>query len=322
MKEFDLIQNLIAPLVRFDGADGLTDDVSLLPRFDGAAVITTDTLVENVHFRSADPLYSVGQKLVRVNVSDCLAKGAKPKFALLNLTLPNSMSDQQIRDIMGGVSADLTYFEMSLIGGDTTSSPTDLVVSLTVIGECAEGAPVRRSGACVGDDIWVTGTIGDSGLGLRLPPAEVSVFPDLLQAYLVPSVPDSQIAECISLYANSSVDVSDGLVADLTHIVECSGVRAQISLSDIPVSDAADRYLDRSEATLRKEDLLGFGDDYQCLFTAPQSVRPVILSWASENAIRLSRIGKVLEGQGVSLLGADGQPLRIVNGGWQHETNS
>lgn len=321
MKEFDLIRKLIAPSVKYDGALGLTDDVSLLPGFERPSIITTDTLVSGVHFLPTDPLDSVGQKLVRVNVSDCLAKGALPRLATLNLTLPHGFSDDDAKSLMDGVTSDLSAFDIMLIGGDTTSAGNDLVLSMTMIGECVGDGPVRRSGARVGDDVWVTGTIGDAGLGLKVATTDPENTESLLSAYRIPPVPSREISECIAKFATGSVDVSDGLLADLTHITESSGCGAVLQLEAVPVSSEAREYMRSLDGQITVEDLIGFGDDYQCLFTASLSFRDAISDWSLKHGISLSRIGQIVDKKGVDVRDSAGNPVKVLRAGWQHETS-
>lgn len=299
-------------------ADELRDDVSLLPEQGSRRqIITTDTLVEGVHFLSDDPLETVGQKLVRVNVSDILAKGALPTAALFNLTWPKGRSEEDLRSLIAGLGQSIPS-QFSLIGGDTTSTNGPMVLSLTLIGECLGAGPVRRSGASVGDDIWVTGTIGDAYLGLKVRLGELASDEALVRAYHIPQIPDFLIARCVSEFANASVDVSDGLLADIGHIAEVSGLRAELVQDDVPLSEAARRILTNDATNIGMIDLLGGGDDYQTLFTAAVGKRVDIETFGAENGLKMTRIGRMVEGTGVALFDPSGNPVNFLTTGWQH----
>ena len=314
MKEFEFIRTLLSPLAQSRGAASLKDDVALL---DSGLIVTTDTLVEGVHFLSADPLDTVGQKLVRVNVSDCIAKGALPHQALFNLVWPTNRSDDDLQALITGLSSDLRAFDIDLIGGDTTSSPDRLVLSLTLLGRPLGDHVPRRGNAREGDDIWVTGTIGHGVAGLRAIERNLeSEFPQSVLRFRVPQLPSAEIAHLIAQHANASADISDGLIADLANICDASQCRATIKLSDIPLVQNV------SPLDLHSVDLLSGGDDYQCLFTAPQSRRGAIEAAASRTNSVVSRIGQCEAGAGVNLLDADGMPIKLLKTGWQHGGNS
>ncbi|MAI92064.1 thiamine-phosphate kinase [Ponticaulis sp.] len=316
MREFDLIKQRLALLSGYSGAEGLSDDVSLVPVSSAQQIITTDTLAEGVHFFSDDPLFTVGQKLVRVNVSDCLAKGALPKFALFNLTWPRSRTDAELSQLIDGLGTDFHSFKIDLIGGDTTASEREIVLSLTLIGEAANARIVRRSSAKVDEDVWVTGLIGCGALGLaarrELGPAQED---HRVAPYLVPELPRLSTASLIGEYASASADVSDGLLADLGHIADASGAGIECHLSDIPL-------VENAEFGLLELDLLTGGDDYQTVFTAPVSAREAIERDARTYGQAVSRIGRVTVGQGVRLIGSDGMPIKVLKSGWQHQTSS
>ena len=318
MKEFDVIRELLAPLSKQAGAEGLRDDVSLLPSRTDARIITTDTLVEGVHFFASDPLDTVAKKLVRVNVSDCLAKGAKPKDALLNLTWPKKRSDDDLRLFVSGLAEDFAQFEIDLIGGDTTSTNGQMVLSLTLIGACVGLGPTRRRGARENDDIWVSGTIGDARLGLECLIQSLADQPDLVARYRVPDVPIPDIADCIARYATASIDVSDGLVADLRHLAEAANLKAEILADHVPLSDETRKITDADLSNLTFSDLVTGGDDYQALFTASPNARDALEAWSRKSGQRLSRIGCFVKGEGVDVLNANGDPLKILTPGWQH----
>lgn len=298
-----------------EDAAGLKDDVSVLPTSDRRQIITTDTLVEGVHFLSDDPIETVGQKLVLVNISDILAKGAVPTAALFNLTWPKSRGEDDLQALVSGL-AQFIPSRFPLFGGDTTSTTGPMVLSLTLIGECILDAPVRRSGGKAGDDIWVTGHIGDAFLGLLVRKAQIPNARELERIYQVPKIPPVEISECVARFANASIDVSDGLLADVGHVAEESGLSAVISLADVPFSTAAQSLLSTGVAI--KTDLLSGGDDYQTLFTAPSDKRDDIKRYAARAGLHLTRIGHLEAGEGISLRNPDGSPVNFLTTGWQH----
>jgi thiamine-monophosphate kinase len=314
MDEFDLIRRYFAPLTTSPGADGLRDDVAEIAP---GLIATNDAIVEGVHFLPDDPIGTVAQKLVRVNVSDIIAKGGKPDGALLALVWPKGRPVSQIEDFSRAFGADLHRWGAHLIGGDTTATDGPLTLSLTLLGRVGERGPVRRSGAKAGDDIWVSGTIGDGWLGLKAATgafgklsAEARSF--LVSRYRVPEPPRLPMADLVTAHAHASIDVSDGLVADAGHIAEASGLAIVIEAARVPLSAAGHGFLANAKAELVA--LLTGGDDYQTLFTAPPSARPAIE--ASGEAVTC--IGRVEQGEGVKLLDASGAAIPVENPGWKH----
>lgn len=306
--------------MRDEGSVGLTDDVAVLKAHSGAQIITTDTLVEGRHFRVGDPWMSVGQKLVRVNVSDCLAKAAYPKACLFNLTWNTGGTEQNLVDLITGMKRDLDRYGISLIGGDTTSHAGPCVLSLTLIGVCArpEG-PVRRSGAIPGSDIWVTGNIGDSCLGLLVEDETLPGAKTLQDRYLVPELADPVTVELISRFAEASMDISDGLIADAGHMARASNLMMEIDIGKVPVSEAAQRYLGNHLNTETRLRLCSGGDDYQVLLTCRAEDREAVSGFAETNSLKLTRIGRTRSGEGVQCHGPDGEVLKTLTPGWQHD---
>lgn len=314
MDEFDLIRRYFAPLATSPGADGLRDDVAEIAP---GLIATKDAIVEGVHFLPDDPLGTVAQKLVRVNVSDIIAKGGRPDAALLALVWPKSRSFSQIDDFSRALGADLQRWGAHLVGGDTTATDGPLTLSLTLLGRVGKRGPVRRSGARAGDDIWVSGTIGDGWLGLQAAKgafgkldAEARSF--LVSKYRVPEPPRLPMADLIAAHAHASIDISDGLIADAGHVAEASGLALVIEAARVPLSAAGHGFLANAKADLLA--LLTGGDDYQTLFTAPPSARAAIE--ASGEAV--TRIGRVEQGEGVRLLDTSGAQIPAANPGWKH----
>lgn len=323
MNEFDIIATFFAPLAKDAGACGLKDDVAVLaPSANKTLIVTTDTLVEGVHFRREDPLDTVGQKLVRVNVSDVLSKGGQPQWASLALTWPSSRDKTDIKTLAEGLKRDFDSFGISLIGGDTTSTSGPLTLTLTLHGECAYDGPVRRSGGQPGADLWVSGCIGDGWLGLQAAEGLLEIGPkeelERLSAYYqVPQIPDVRIAEIVARYATASLDVSDGLLADAQHLAAASEQKAIINLSQIPLSKGGTAFTeDKGEVGLLK--LLSGGDDYQVLFSVPAGRRDELLAVSVESGVPLTRIGSLTKGEGAFLEQLDGTLIRAAPNGWKH----
>ena len=314
MDEFDLIRRYFAPLASSPGADQLRDDVAEIAP---GLIATKDAIVEGVHFLPDDPIGTVAQKLVRVNVSDIIAKGGKPDAALLALVWPKSRPTEQLGDFSRALGADLARWGAHLVGGDTTSTDGPLTLTLTLLGKVGARGPVRRSGAKVGDDLWVTGVIGDGWLGLKAATgafgaltAEARNF--LVSKYRVPEPPRLPLAELVAAHASGSIDVSDGLVADAGHVAEASGVSLVIDAAKVPLSATGHGFLTNAKADIRA--LLTGGDDYQTLFTAPPSARSSI----EASGQTVTRVGRAEQGSGVRVLDASGVPMEISSAGWKH----
>lgn len=314
MDEFDIIRRYFAPLATSPGADGLRDDVAEIAP---GLIATKDAIVEGVHFLPEDPIATVAQKLVRVNVSDIIAKGGRPDAALLALVWPKGRPVAQLEDFSRALGKDLQRWGAHLAGGDTTSTNGPLTLSLTLLGRVGERGPVRRSGAKAGDDLWVSGVIGDGWLGLQ---AARGVFGKLsaeamsllVSKYRVPEPPRLLFADLVAAHASASIDVSDGLVADAGHVAEASGLALIIEAAKVPLSATGESYVANDKADLLS--MLTGGDDYQTLFAAPPSARAAIEAYGSG----VTRIGRAEQGEGVKLLDASGNVIPVASPGWKH----
>jgi len=320
--EFDLIAKYFAPLARGEaGALGLTDDAAwLAPAAGHDFVVTTDAIVEGVHFLPGDPPASIAQKALRVNISDLAAKGAKPRAYVLTAILPSWTGDDWLAAFAGGLKQDQKRFGLTLIGGDTVSTRGPLTLSITAIGEVRCGRMVKRSGAQAGDDVWVSGTIGDAGLGLiQSTPQRLSLTAAhsryLISRYQVPQ-PRLGLGMALVGLAHACIDVSDGLVADMGHICTASGVSMLINSADVPLSRAAAAAVAAGKVSI--ETLLTSGDDYELAFTAPQSARSRLAGIAARLKVKIARIGRAGDGEGVSVLDGDGKPHHFDRQGFTH----
>lgn len=310
--EFDLIARHFAPLAG-PGADNLKDDVALLTPPPGRElVLKADALVGGVHFLESDPPDLIARKLLRVNLSDLAGKGATPIGYLLTLSVPRGTPDAWFAGFAAGLAQDQAAFGLYLMGGDTTSTPGPVSLSLTVIGHAAPGVTPRRGGAKAGDLVMVTGTIGDGALGLavalgRL--ADTSGF--LLDRYRLPR---PRLGLDLAGKVSASMDISDGLVQDLAHICRASGVAAVVDAAAVPLSAPA-----RAAGLGWLETILTGGDDYEVLLAVPPDQEAAMRAAAARRAIPLTRIGRFAAGApDVRILGADGAEIPLRGGGWSH----
>lgn len=310
MAEFDWIERYLKPIARSAGAMGLENDVALLSDISNRpAIATMDTLVEGVHFLRDDPLDTVARKLVRVNVSDILCKGARPREALLSFAAPHDFEEERFAAFCRGLGDDLAHWETALIGGDLVRTPGPLVITLAVTGICEGDGPVTRSGAQAGDLVLVTGRIGAGRLGLR--DAEAGQPGPLADLYRVPAIPSLSLASVIAAYATASIDISDGLLSDAGHIARASAGGLHIALDQVPwaapVSNAQEML-----------SLATGGDDYQTLFTIRPDDLPTCAEAMGQASVEFRRIGQVEKGEGLRL-SLHGQAVSVPPvTGYQH----
>jgi thiamine-monophosphate kinase len=318
--EFGRIRRFFAPLAGL-GALDLTDDAALLDCPLGyRLVITVDQLVEGVHFLADDPPGAVAKKLLRRNLSDLAAMGATPRHYLLTSALPDSRDDDWVRRFAEGLAEDQHRFGMALLGGDSTSTPGPTSLTLTAIGQVAAGREIRRSGAQPGDLVWVSGTIGDAFLGLKVLRGEYGQLAAehrsaLAARYQLPE-PRVELGPSLAGIVHAMIDVSDGLLADLEHICETSGVAATVELSRVPLSSAARQAV--AADTAMHAALASGGDDYELLFTAPSEASDELASLSRGLGLPITEIGAIAEGRGVRLVSADGREIPVAAGGWRH----
>jgi thiamine-monophosphate kinase len=319
--EFALIAKLFAPLATSRNAFGLKDDAATLPLRAGQdVVVTTDALVSGVHFLDADPADTVAQKALRVNLSDLAAKGAVPAGYLMALSLPPSVDMDWLRLFVRGLAVDQKQFGIALLGGDTTRTPGPLSIAITAFGYVPKGTMIRRSGAKPGDIVFVTGSIGDGAGGLAVQKGagkllSRAVRNHLIHRYQVPQ-PRTAIGPLLRGVARASLDVSDGLLADLGHIAETSKVRIVVEAAAVPRSGALHAlWGDNQDAIVRA---LTGGDDYEIAFTAPPRLEMKVMAAAAKSGVMVSRIGHVERGQGVLLRDAKRQAIPVPDKGWTH----
>ena len=264
--EDDLIARYFKPLATDPGARGLVDDAAVLAASGSDLVLTTDAIVEGVHYLPDDPPAAIARKALRVNLSDLAAKGATPAGFLLTLAL-RSADAAFLAPFAEALGADAAAYGCPLLGGDTVSTPGPTMISITALGRVPPGAMVRRDALRPGDLIVVSGTIGDAALGLDLLQGRAAAASELDRAFLIGRYrepqPRSALAEVVRRHASAAMDISDGLAGDLAKMCAASGVTATLDAAAVPLSSAAQRMISSGTAALQR--ILSGGDDYELL---------------------------------------------------------
>jgi thiamine-monophosphate kinase len=321
-----LIARLFKPLAKHPGALALEDDAAFFSPPPGQdLVLTKDAVVAGIHFFAADPADAIARKALRVNLSDLAAKGADPAGFLLALALPSGVDDTWLDEFARGLGDDADTYRCPLLGGDTVSTHGPLTVSITALGTVPAGKMVHRAGARPGDRIFVSGTIGDAALGLKLRESVAAkqfaklsekARSHLEQRYLYPQ-PRNALASAVCDHASAAMDVSDGLVGDLAKLCRVSGVTATLQIADVPLSEAAASAINL-EPSLLQTALTG-GDDYEILCCVPQSAVPRWLDSAKASGVPVTQIGMIESGQDApSWIGASGQAVGFGAGSFSH----
>lgn len=297
--EFDFIARLMKPLTKgAPEALGLLDDAAVIPQRPGFdLIVTTDMIVEGVHFLPSDPLDLVARKLLRVNLSDLAAKAAEPWGWVFSVSWPKRCGWAEREAFANGLAQDQDAFGLRLLGGDTTSTPGPLTASATLLGWAPSGQARLRSGARAGDVVLASGVIGDGWLGLRAALGEIEA-PGALQRY---RLPEPRLALRVALSAaHACADISDGLLADAGRIAIASGLSAEIDVERLPLSPEGLRHVagapDRLGALI---DLASGGDDYEIVCTAAPERAEHLIAAAAAAGVRMTAIGQMTEGQGV-----------------------
>jgi len=326
MDEFDFIRDLLAPLAGPEGLK-LEDDAACFTPSDGFdLVITKDAMVEGVHFPAGHYGANVAEKLLRVNLSDLAAKGAQPLGYFLSLVIPGAMNKIQLADFTSGLRSLQQIYGFTLWGGDTVSGSDKFVLSATFIGQVPKNKMVQRNGAKLGDDVWVTGSIGDAYLGLQCalgtPPSplgdkkHVNIWKE---RYFRPE-PRLLFRQALIDFANAALDISDGLIADAEHLASASKLCLEIKIRDIPFSQPTQFWLNgQANQHSAIETLLSSGDDYEILFTASPRHRGALSQIAVKLGLRLTRIGETIKGAGLNFLSGGGQTVVFEKTGYKHQ---
>ena len=323
--EFELISRLLATTARQreDVVIGPGDDGAVLSVANGQQLVASvDTLVDGVHFLPGTAARDIGWKALAANLSDLAAMGASPAWALLGLTMPKADS-AFVDGLAAGFNALAGRYKLCLVGGDTTSGP--LTVSITVLGLVPAGKALTRSGAQPGDVIFVTGTLGAGAAGLhclqpghadadRLLSAPGDAREQLIERYLRP-LPRVDVGRNLRDVASACIDLSDGLLADLGHLCSASGVGAEIEAARLPRSPALAELFGQAGAI---EYALGGGDDYELCFSVPARKADMLAADLVRAGHAVSRIGRIVEGTSVRVLGENGRPITPRWRGWEH----
>jgi thiamine-monophosphate kinase len=319
-----LIARYFRPLATAPGAFGLIDDAAALTPPPGCdLVLTTDGVIAGVHFFPDDPPEMVSRKVLRMNLSDLAAKGAKPLGFLLSVALPTGFGEAWLGAFAEGLAEDAAHYGCPLYGGDTDHTPGPISASIFAFGAVPQGKMVHRSTARPGDSIVVTGTIGDSTIGLQLRRDRTLArrlgLSDVAAAalegrYLLPQ-PRNALADAILRYASAAIDVSDGLAGDLDKLCRASSVAADIEVAKVPLSDAASAAIAADPALL--ETALSGGDDYEIVVAVAPEKLAVFRATAEAAGIAATEIGRVQAGEGTRFLHY-GKPLSFTRASYSH----
>ncbi|NND44541.1 MAG: thiamine-phosphate kinase [Xanthomonadales bacterium] len=290
---------------------GIGDDAAVLALAPGESlVVTTDTLNSGVHFGDYDPADSVGHKALAVNLSDLAAMGAAPRWFLLSLSLPKD-SDAWVKAFVGGLLGLARTMNVALVGGDTTAGK--LSVTVTALGATRQGRFLSRDGARPGDWVVVSGELGDAALALQELSRGRSPDPSGVEKLRRP-IPRVELGATLVGNATACIDLSDGLLADLGHIAGSSGCGAVVEADRLPGSES----LRSCPVEVRRALQLTGGDDYELCFTWPEARRDELAGIESDLGLKLSVVGRMVEGRGIRCLDSDGQPLAFEKQGYSH----
>ncbi|MEM6903509.1 MAG: thiamine-phosphate kinase [Pseudomonadota bacterium] len=345
--EFDRIERYFRPLsAGYEGSLALGDDAAILAAVDEQRVVTTDTMVEGTHFLAGSDPHLLAQKLLRVNLSDLAAMGAKPECYFLNLTLPPRIDETWLQAFSEGLERDQTTFGCHLAGGDSTSTPSastqsgnarssnaqaapdgQLTMTITMIGQVAPGQALRRAGAKPGDAVLVTGVVGDGLLGLLGAMGGLGLLQPAMRDALIKryNLPNPRVRTGQMLWQHgvrAATDVSDGLLADLGHICRASNVQARLLVAQLPFSKPARAAIEGGY--LDAATLAGGGDDYELIFTIPKASVDGLLKAIGEDPTLggATVIGEIIEVAAtqplVALYDEQGNPVSAPTKGWQH----
>ncbi len=322
--EFELIRDCLVPLAagRPETFD-LANDAALLDVPAGSSLVTTaDCLVEGLHFRAEDPPGRIAQKALRVNLSDLAAMGAQALGYLLTLALPRDHREGWLDAFVAGLSEDQARFGASLLGGDTTGTDGPFVVTVTAFGLVPQGRCLTRSEARADDLLFVSGSIGDAVLGLRALRGDIVGLTESDRHFLTDryQVPTPRLALGQALLAQglatAALDVSDGLVADLGHILAGSGLGARVEGALVPLSAAGQKLEEGGVVAL--QELITGGDDYELLFSAPAGRRDHLAALSRALSLPITEIGQLNAEGTLVVTDRGGQPLPPDAGGWRH----
>lgn len=317
MSEFSLIKHYFQHLTvpQSDVVRGIGDDAAVLEiAGDQQIVVCVDTIIAGQHFLLDTPAQAIGHRALAVNLSDIAAMGAVPRWFTLALTLPEENA-AWLRDFSQGLAALAANYSVQLIGGDTTQG--SLSITLQLIGTIKPHQAILRSGAKVGDKIYVTGSLGDAGLGLEICRANMhNLSPErayLSRRYQYPQ-PRVEVGLQLPGIANSLIDISDGLAADLQHILEESQIGAKLYVEELPLSPALCQQVSMQQAQILA---LTAGDDYELCFTVPSALTDRIENIAQATSVKCTCIGEIVAENGLQIIGPAGEEIHLEKLGWE-----
>jgi len=315
--EFELINQYFRSIAiqRDDVRLGIGDDCAVMELPAGCQLaMSTDTLVAGVHFPQLTSAEDIGYKALAANLSDLAAMGATPAWASLSLTLPEDDHDWLSR-FSRGFAELLQRYNIQLVGGDTTRGP--LSITVTVCGFLTRDKALRRDAAKPGELIFVTGTIGDAGIGLKKILASIDYQGSLQHCVsrLNRPTPRVELAMALTAVSACAIDISDGLFADLGHITQQSGCGARLQLENIPLSSELQQYYGPA---VDWQQVIGDGDDYELCFTLAADNRAVLDDLARQTATRVTCIGEITADTGIECILPDGSRLSVLGGGYNH----
>ncbi|MBC6402261.1 MAG: thiamine-phosphate kinase [Hyphomonadaceae bacterium] len=325
MDEFEFIKTCLAPLAGPEGLK-LQDDAAVMTPLPGLdLILATDTMVEGVHFPNGHYGGDTAERLLRVNLSDLAAKTGRPVGYLLSIAWPKNVSAELMQGFASGLRDVQKAYDFRLYGGDTVSTSGPMVVTATLIGVVPEGQMVKRAEAQAGDDIWVTGSIGDACLGLKYVTGhDITPVPDgealwlWEEAYLRPQ-PRLLIRKLLRKYASASIDVSDGLLADIGHITTASKLGCKIYTADVPLSAPTQKWLSgQGDSQKAIVELVTAGDDYEIVFTASPDHKEDIAREYKNLGVHVACIGQCMTGNDVTLLDPNNKSFYAEPAGYKH----
>ena len=325
LDEFDRIKKYFKPLASAErGSLDLLDDAAVLPIGSASElVISTDALVEGIHYVGDEDASLIAQKSLRTNLSDMAAMGAAPWAYTLSLILDplkKCSADQWLDSFVAGLQIDQNKYDVRLIGGDSVVGAGPTVISITIIGKLNNKGPLVRSGALQNDDVYVSGTIGDSAAGLQVIKGSLDFLDLSDQIYLKNRyyLPQPRVALGSALVglASAAMDVSDGLIQDMGHLCSASGLAAVINWPNVPLSPPVITLLESKSISISA--IINGGDDYELLFTAPSILRPDIEELSKKTEVPLTRIGYMTEGADVLLMDKENQLISLAGAGFKH----
>lgn len=321
MREFELITKYLQPLTKNHPASlHLSDDAAVItPQSNAQLAVSCDTIVENIHFLPDTSPDNIAKKLVGVNLSDIASMGAVPKFTLISAVLPRNLPESWFENFCRTLNRLNKKYGLCLIGGDTCFNDGPLTLNMTILGQLDKFKAATRNGASAGDYVYTSGNIGDAAVGLLVAKEnkfnlerEKKVY--FLEKYNSPT-PRVELGKKLSGNVSAMTDVSDGFVRDMENIAKCSKVAIEINADKIPYS----KYL---KEIMKEEDLtelaLTGGDDYELIFTAPQVFHNKLMALAKEVDTKITQIGTVKSGSGVTILDKHHKTLKFKNTGYQH----